>query len=210
MIVQWFEQYGYWVLFIGLLLEYIALPFPGETTMTYAGFLSYSGYLSWPITVLVSAAGTTIGISITYWIGRRFGTAFFDRFGKYLLLPPAKLQKAGGWFNKHGNKIIFIAYFIPGLRHFTGYFSGIVRLPFRTFALYAYSGACFWVLTFPTLGYWLGPNWELLHKLASHPKIRIFLILAAVVVVSVWLGIKFRKQLAELLSQTVRWLNRKL
>lgn len=40
-----FEQYGYALLFIGLLLEFIALPFPGEITMLYVGYLSYLGVL---------------------------------------------------------------------------------------------------------------------------------------------------------------------
>jgi membrane protein DedA with SNARE-associated domain len=44
-IAQLFEEYGYGVLFFGLLLEFIALPFPGETTMAYAGYLSYAGTL---------------------------------------------------------------------------------------------------------------------------------------------------------------------
>ncbi|SME18261.1 hypothetical protein BACERE00185_03195 [Bacillus mobilis] len=37
-----FQQYGYYVVLVGLLLEYIALPFPGEPTLAYAGFLSFS------------------------------------------------------------------------------------------------------------------------------------------------------------------------
>ena len=39
------SYYGYSVLFFGLLLEFIALPFPGETTMAYAGFLSYKNLI---------------------------------------------------------------------------------------------------------------------------------------------------------------------
>ena len=48
-----FQQYGYYVVFVGLLLEYIALPFPGEPTLAYAGFLSHQGDLSLPILIFL-------------------------------------------------------------------------------------------------------------------------------------------------------------
>ena len=35
--MNYFSTYGYYVVLVGLLLEYIALPFPGEPTL-YAGF----------------------------------------------------------------------------------------------------------------------------------------------------------------------------
>ncbi|GIP31952.1 DedA family protein [Paenibacillus sp. J2TS4] len=204
--MQWFEQYGYWLLFFGLLLEYVALPFPGETVMTYAGFLSYSGRIYWSVAVLISAAGTMIGITITYWIGRCFGTVFFDKYGKYIFLPPAKLKRAGGWFHKYGNKILFIAYFIPGVRHFTGYFSGILKLPFRTFAMYAYSGAIFWVLTFLTLGHLLGPNWDALHRLASTPMAKLVLLTASLGIAA-WTGFKYRKSIFIFITEGTRWIS---
>ena len=41
-----FEQYGYLVLLIGLPLDFIALPIPpGNTTLTYTGFLTYKGVI---------------------------------------------------------------------------------------------------------------------------------------------------------------------
>ena len=61
------------------------------------------------------------------------------------------------WFDKYGYFLIFIGFFIPGVRHFTGYFAGIINLPFRRFAITIYSGALFWV-SFLIGGYWLGGN----------------------------------------------------
>jgi len=64
------------------------------------------------------------------------------------------------WFDKYGYFLIFIAFFIPGVRHFTGYFAGIINLPFRRFAMTIYAGALFWVSFFLIGGYWLGENLE--------------------------------------------------
>jgi len=192
--MQWIEQlfndYGYLVLFLGLLLEFIALPFPGETTMTYAGYLSYQGSLEWYYAVLFALLGTTIGMTITYFIGHLVGMPFIRRFGKWFLLSEDKINKTKSWFEKYGYFLLFVGYFIPGVRHFTGYFSGIVRIPFRMFALYAYSGAIFWVLLFIWIGKLFGPQWEAIFHLAEkYLGIAIALLAAAVVV---YVAVRYR------------------
>ena len=200
-IEQLFNDYGYLVIFIGLLLEFIALPFPGETSMAYSGYLSYEGKLNWAILVILAFLGTTIGISITYWIGYKVGMPFFERYGKWVLLTPAKLNKAKGWFERYGNWVLFIAYFIPGVRHVTGYFSGVVRLPFRTFAIYAYSGAIFWVIIFIFLGKIFGPQWHQLFDLfESYAKKTI---IAGIILLVAYLIFRFRKKLIQLLKRMV-------
>ncbi|MEK4362342.1 DedA family protein [Paenibacillus sp. FSL M8-0212] len=161
-----FGSYGYSVLFFGLLLEFIALPFPGETTMAYAGFLSYKGHLDFGILTILAFLGTTIGMTVTYFIGAKAGLPFITRYGKWFLLKQDKLDKTQKWFAKYGNALIFIGYFIPGVRHFTGYFAGIAAVPFRKFALYAYSGALFWVVLFLGIGKIFGPQWNAVFHLA--------------------------------------------
>ncbi|AIQ50571.1 DedA family protein [Paenibacillus sp. FSL R7-0331] len=158
-IQELFAAYGYNVLFFGLLLEFIALPFPGETTMAFAGFLSYTGRLDFLTLVVVAFAGTTVGMTITYFIGLKAGLPFIQRYGKWFLFSPAKLEKTQHWFERYGSFLISIGYFIPGVRHFTGYFAGIIALPFRKFALYAYGGALVWVIIFLGIGKVFGPQW---------------------------------------------------
>ncbi|WP_438495459.1 DedA family protein [Paenibacillus sp. IHBB 3054] len=158
-IQELFANYGYSVLFFGLLLEFVALPFPGETTMAFAGFLSYTGKLDFTTLVVLAFAGTTSGMTITYFVGLKAGMPFIQRYGKWFLFSPAKLEKTQRWFERYGSFLISIGYFIPGVRHFTGYFAGIIALPFRKFALYAYGGALLWVLAFLGIGKLFGPQW---------------------------------------------------
>lgn len=183
---QLFGSYGYSVLFFGLLLEFIALPFPGETTMAYAGYLSYRGQLDFGTLIILAFFGTTIGMTITYFIGAKAGLPFIMKYGKWFLLKPDKLDKTQKWFSKYGYGLIFIGYFIPGVRHFTGYFSGIAAIPFRKFALYAYSGALFWVVLFLGIGKVFGPGWSavftLAHQYTAYILAAIALLLISVVV----------------------------
>ncbi|MFC4305367.1 DedA family protein [Cohnella boryungensis] len=179
-----FDQYGYEVLFLGLLLEFIALPFPGETTMLYAGYLSYTGVLHGWTALIWAFTGTTIGMTVTYFIGLKAGMPFIERFGKWVLITPSKLEKTKKWFDRYGNVLVFIGYFIPGVRHVTGYFAGIIGSPFRTFAAYAYGGALFWCVCFIGLGHAFGPQWEkVLHAIEHHSwKLAVAIVLLIAVI----------------------------
>lgn len=194
-----FEEYGYAVLFIGLLLEFIALPFPGETTMAYAGYLSYIGVLNFGWLLVVAFLGTTIGMTITYYIGLKAGLPFIKRFGKFMFLSPHKLEKTQQWFGRYGHNLIFIGYFIPGVRHFTGYFSGINALPFRKFILYAYSGALFWVILFLGLGKLFGPQWQVAFHLAE--MYSLWIIGGLVVIALMFALYRFRKNISLFLAK---------
>ena len=159
-ITELLNQYGYIVLYVALMLEMIAMPFPGEALMTYCGFLVFQGQLNWTISIFVATAGVITGMTVAYTVGSTLGNSFFMKYGKYIHITPAKIIKTSGWFDKYGNKLIPIAYFIPGIRHVTGYFSGIAKTPYSKFALFAYLGALVWTTVFISLGKVLGSNWQ--------------------------------------------------
>lgn len=185
-LTAWINQYGYAVLFFSLMLELIALPLPGEVLMSYTGFLVFQGRLDWITSIITAGIGSSVGMTIAYWIGFKLGYPFFYKYGYRIHMGPERLEKTSQWFKRYGNKVIFIGYFIPGVRHLTGYFSGINRLPFRSYALYAYLGAFFWVATFISLGKVLGPQWEHFHGLVKKYLI-IGMIIAAVALALVYL-----------------------
>ncbi|WP_088266063.1 DedA family protein [Bacillus mycoides] len=194
-----FQQYGYYVVLVGLLLEYIALPFPGEPTLAYAGFLAQKGDLSLPILIILSFIGTSVGMTIQYFLGNKLGMPFVQKYGKYVFLTQRKIDLTRMWFDKYGYFLIFIGFFIPGVRHFTGYFAGIINLPFRRFAITIYSGALFWVSFFLIGGYWLGGNLQdIFGLLGDHIGKIIF---GAIVIVAITLSVRFRKQLKRVFLQ---------
>jgi len=138
----------------------IAFPLPGEVIMSYCGFLVYQGHLNWFLSILIAWLGVSIGVTFSYWVGYKLGTPFLIKYGKFLFLRPERVKKTSEWFGKYGNKLLVISYFLPGIRHVTGYFSGITRLPFIKFAMLAYSGAFIWVTVFICTGKFLGPRWK--------------------------------------------------
>jgi membrane protein DedA with SNARE-associated domain len=163
-IVELVNHYGYIILFVALALELIALPLPGELMMTYCGFLVYESKMNWIISILAAAAGAALGITISYFAGTKLRGGFFEKYGLYIHLGPERLEKTSKWFKSYGNKLLILAYFIPGVRHITGYFSGITEISYKRFALNAYLGALIWTSTFISLGKVLGPNWDKFHS----------------------------------------------
>lgn len=160
-IEQLFAQYGYLVLLFGLPLDAIALPIPpGNTTLTFAGYLSYKGVLHLIPAFAAAWMGSMLGITITYLIGSRLGAPFIKRYGKWLFLKQERLEKAKKYYGKYGNKLLLFSYFIPGIRQFIGYFTGTIRVPYRSFALYAYTGSALWVAAFFGIGYIFGEQWQ--------------------------------------------------
>ena len=64
------------------------------------------------------------------------------------------------WFERYGYGLLIVVYFIPGIRHVTGYFSGITKMPYKKFAINSYLGALIWSITFISLGKVLGDNYD--------------------------------------------------
>lgn len=203
-VISLLSQYGYIVLFASLGLELIALPLPGEVLMSYTGYLVFKGQLGWGTSIIVAFLGAATGVTISYGIGYKLGPPFFKGYGHYVHLGPENLEKVSRWFAKFGNNLLVVAYFIPGVRHISGYFSGLNKLPFRTFALRSYLGAFLYVSTFITLGKVMGPKWKLFHGAVS----KYLITGGAILLVILALVYLFRSQKEVILEAVETWLGR--
>ena len=167
-VFEWVATHGYWALFLLLALGVVGLPIPDETLLVFTGYLIFRGKLH-PLGAFTAAlAGAWTGISVSYWLGRTLGVGAVHRFGKYIRLTEARLAYVNRWFGRIGHWMLFIGYYIAGVRHFTALVAGMSRLGYPTFLAYAWTGGAVWVTTFLALGYFLGENWrqvaELVHR----------------------------------------------
>lgn len=155
---DWILQYGYTALYGLLAAGIIGLPVPDEILMTFVGYLVTLGWFSYPAAIAVCFAGTMTGMLASYFIGHKIGKPFLWKYGKWIKLTPARLSKADGWFHRFGMWTVTFGYFVPGVRHFTCYLAGISGVKLWKYVLYAGSGAFVWVVTFITLGRFIGHN----------------------------------------------------
>lgn len=159
-LLPWITHYGVFALFALLALGIVGLPIPDETLIVLAGFLISKGQLPLVSTVIAVVAGACVGISVSYLLGRTAGHHLAQALIKKLAPNPRNVTRVRAWFAKVGTWILFFGYFIPGVRHFSGFIAGTSEFSYPQFALFAYSGAITWAATFLALGYYFSDEWQ--------------------------------------------------
>jgi membrane protein DedA with SNARE-associated domain len=167
-VLQWISAYGYEAIFVLLVLGIVGLPVPDETLLTFTGYLVYKGEMTFAGAYTAACLGSGVGITISYFLGKKLGLALLHRYGKYVHLTPEKIDRVHAWFHRIGRWTLTFGYFVPGVRHFTAYVAGTAELPYREFAVFAYSGSLIWSLTFISLGYFFGEQWNSMLESAEH------------------------------------------
>lgn len=129
---------GEWALFFViflLLLCGLGLPLPEEIPIIAAGYLSYLEIVSLPVAIVLVMAAVLIGDVLLYGIGYRYGNRIFTINAFKNMLTPARMAKANHYFQRWGNRVVFIARFVAGVRGTVFLTAGILKMPFRRFVL---------------------------------------------------------------------------
>lgn len=164
LIERYMTAYGYWVVFFGVMLENAGLPVPGETILLVAGYFASAGHFNIFLVMLIACVGAVLGDNAGFAIGHHYGRGILLRFGKYVFLTPERLVHIENYFKIHGNKTVFVARFITGLRVFAAVLAGASGMRWRVFLFYNVAGAIVWSLVITTLGYLFGESLPLLVK----------------------------------------------
>ncbi len=186
MVFHWVMQYGYAALFGSMMFGIIGLPIPDETLLMFAGYLVSTNSLHLHYVMLSAFFGSIAGISLSYEIGRRYGVALLLK----LHIPSfskEKLELAENWYRRFGKWILIVGYFIPGIRHLTAFTAGMSGLRYRSFGMFAYTGALIWSATFVLLGKLVGEQWktvsdEIQRNLLLGTGIVVFVLIAIAVI----------------------------
>ena len=193
-LISYFDQYGYLVVFFGVMLENAGVPLPGETILLAAGFRASQGaFHLWEV-MAIAAAGAVLGDNAGYFIGRKLGRAALERFGRYAGLTHARVAHMDKFFLSHGDKTILVARFITGLRVFAALLAGASRMPWREFALYNFLGAVLWSFVISLVGFFFGRSWDLLEKWIKGAGL---IMLGIVVVAAIIFAVLRRRRLRE-------------
>lgn len=161
------DEYGYLILFLGVMAENASLPVPGETILIIASFYSHLGNLSLAHVIPLAIVGCILGDNISFYLGRRLGRPFVLQYGKYIFITPERLNYVERFFHKHGDKTIFVQRWITGVRVIGALVAGTTKMPWSRFLLFNCLGAITWVTAISLLGYFFAVNLELLLKILS-------------------------------------------
>jgi len=156
--------YSYLVMFLVLLACGFGLPLPEDVVLISGGILTARGVCSFWVTNLVCLVGVLVGDGIIFFLGRRYGATIKSSFLFRHIMTEKVDHKISNIFARYGDKVVFMARFMPGLRMPIYLTAGTYKLsPLKFFALDGFA-ALISVPIWVWVGYIFGDNFELLER----------------------------------------------
>lgn len=175
------HQYGYWVVCLGILLENLGIPLPGEAIVLVGGFLAGEGDLNYFGVLACAIAGSTIGGTCGYWVGHFGGWPLLLKAGRLVNMPEERLLEIKEGFSTKAARTVLLGRFVALLRIFASPLAGIAEMPFPRFVLFNTLGAFLWAVVMVSLAYFAGEIIPLSRLITSVSQFGVFVLLAIVV-----------------------------
>lgn len=185
-------EMGYLGIYLLMCVESSFIPFPSEVVLIPAGYLAAKGEMNLGMVMLVALLGSLTGALINYFGAMFIGRAFIIRYGRYVLIKPATLDRMERFFKRHGAISTFTGRLIPGIRQLISLPAGLARMDLRLFLLYTALGAGIWSAVLTLLGYLIGDNEAMIKSYLSQITI-ITMVLVGLLVAAYYLYGQKRK-----------------
>lgn len=176
-------NWGYWGVFLLMMLENVIPPIPSEAIMSVAGIAVAKGQMNFVALVAVGTAGTVVGNLFWWEIGRRLGyqrlKPLVDRWGRWLTLDWHEIEKLKRYFDRWGGPTVFLFRFMPLGRTVISIPAGLMHMPLWRFLLYTALGSAVWNILLVMVGYGLHTTFDRVERYVG-PVVIGFVVLAAI------------------------------
>ncbi len=198
LVTQIYDAVGYLGVALWVALESVIIPIPSELVLPFAGFLVGEGVAHEPITrqpwnfwltVLAGTLGATAGALIAYAIGAWGGRPLLERWGRYVGVTAADLDRADDFFARHGEAASFFGRMIPVIRSLVSFAAGIAHMPLARFTIFSFLGSLPWTALLVFAGVQLGAHWESVGAWLKRFEYAIVGVLIVVVLAWIWFRI---------------------
>lgn len=196
-LIGFFTEYGYWAVLFVLIICGFGVPIPEDITLVSGGVIAglYPENVNSHLMLLVSMIGVLAGDSCMYWLGRIYGTKIlrFKLMRKIVTLQ--RLRMVREKFSQYGNRVLFVARFLPGLRAPIYMVSGITRrVSYARFVLIDLCAAIISVPIWVYLGEFGARNLDWLHAQIEKGQMVIYVIIAVLAIFLIWKWKKSKKK----------------
>jgi membrane protein DedA with SNARE-associated domain len=155
-LIDLIQVHGPWIIAVVVALESAGVPLPGETILVAAALLATAIQIDIAIIVAAAATGAIVGDGIGYTVGRRFGTPFLRKYGRYIRLDGNRLLIGRYLFFRYGNAVVFVGRFVAVLRMFAALLAGANSMPAGRFFFFNVTGGICWACLFGFGAYAVG------------------------------------------------------
>jgi membrane protein DedA with SNARE-associated domain len=170
-------------------LESMIAPVPSEAVMPFVGFQVADGKWNPWLAMVSTSIGSIVGSLLSYWLGYYGGKPLVLKVGRFLLLNQRDLQMTENFFHrKSGIVTIFIARFVPVVRHFISIPAGIGKTPMIPFLLVTFIGSTAWNGFLLLCGMKLREHWPTVQQY-SH-QVDIVIVLFILIALVWWVKVR--------------------
>ena len=137
----------------------VVTPFlPGDSLLFATGALLAMGLPNLTIGVMIPVliVAAILGDTVNFHVGRWMSKRVLSGTGSRRWLNPKHLDRTREFFTDHGGKTVVLARFLPILRTYVPFVSGVTGMPYRKFLAFSVFGGAIWITSFLTLGYAFG------------------------------------------------------
>ena len=194
-IIDLISNYGYFGMFIGMVLEAVIIIIPSELILATGGILASKNIFSFLGAFLIGLLGSVFCAIVIYAMGYYGGEPFIKKWGKYFFMKEEDIKKSDSWFQKYGLKAALIGRNFPIIRTLISLPIGIMKMPFLKFVIYTTIGSIPWTFLFVFIGYQLGENWVVVNTYIQKLKVPIRLLLF--ILIAKYLYTHFNKKIDE-------------
>jgi membrane protein DedA with SNARE-associated domain len=174
------ENYGYLIVFFGVVLGTMGIPFPSAAILLASGVLVQQGYLGLRGAIVFGVLGAIVGNQIGYWVGYQAGRPFVLKWGRHVKLTPERLAWVERLFERHGGKAVFAGRFFSVSRVLEALVAGTSRMRWSTFVFYSVLGGAVWATAVVLGGYLFGQSWDATQRWSERsPLLLVLLLLVA-------------------------------
>ena len=181
------SQYGYLAILVLVFLQEVGFPnpIPNELVLLFSGYLAFMGVLSFPLIILSAVIGDLLGSFILYTVFYFFGQIILQRKPKWIPISEKKINSIRLKIEKSGQSGIYIGRLSPFIRGYVSVLSGLLQISPKKYSLILISTSVIWAFSYVTVGFFIGPYWNMITKSDSHLDIYLGLISLAMIILIV-------------------------
>ncbi len=181
-VIDLISSYGYFGMFLGMILEAVIIAIPSELILATGGILAGKEIFSFWGAFLIGLLGSVFCAVIIYFMGYFGGKPFIKKYGKYFFMKEEDIEKSDSWFNRYGLMAALIGRNFPIIRTLISLPIGIMQLSFWKFLLFTTIGSIPWTFVFVYVGYALGNNWIVINEYVGKLKTPITILLVILLI----------------------------
>ncbi|MDQ6646685.1 MAG: DedA family protein [Pseudomonadota bacterium] len=164
-LIRIFAENGYVAVFIALMICGAGLPLPEDVTLIAGGVIAGLGYANVHAMFALAMFGVLLGDSAIFLLGHHYGARIMQWRFVARILTPARYAKVQEKFARYGNRMLFFARFLPGMRTTIYLTAGMThRVSFARFLLLDTLAALISVPIWVYLGYFGADNHQWLMR----------------------------------------------